>query len=102
MSEDLRTERSWPALLDLAPESAGIDLAAVRRNEKAPDLALAEIHVVARHEPTGMRRRIYDCAQARHADLGPQTDFTDDGLPVDPLWGALRADDPALTAVCRG
>ena len=28
---ELRGERSWPALLDVAPESAGIDLAAVRR-----------------------------------------------------------------------
>ena len=28
---ELRGERSWPALLDVAPESDGIDLAAVRR-----------------------------------------------------------------------
>jgi hypothetical protein len=45
---------------------------------------------------------MFDCIEHRRADLVDGVRFGDDGELLDARWLALTADDPVLTAACRG
>ena len=98
------TQRSvfspWTYLVPQVNRFVAVDLASVQRNQHAPDYALAKIFLFARHQPVGSGMQIFDCANARRADLGPTTKFGDNGLPENAAWTDVDADDRHLTAVC--
>lgn len=90
----------WTLIFPQVDRFVAVDLATVRRNEKAPNFALATIYLVTRYQPAASGMQIFDCVAARRADLGPTTEFEENGLPKNAAWSAVDANDDLLSAVC--
>lgn len=90
----------WTLIVPQVNRFVAVDFASVQRNRHSPDYALATIYLFDRYQPAGSGKQIFDCANARRADLGPTTKFGDNGLPEDAAWSAVDAKDDLLRAVC--
>ena len=90
----------WTLIVPQVNRFVAVDLASVHRNQHAPDFALATIYLIARYQPAGSGMQIFDCVNARRADLGPTIKFGDNGLPENAVWSTVDAKDLLLTTVC--
>ena len=94
--------KPWTYIFPQVDRFIAVDSAEIRRNDRLPGLVLAEVILVARLEPAVTTRQLFDCPQARRADVIASDDFTDEGLPLNPDWVALELDDDLYKAVCQG
>ncbi|NRG17470.1 hypothetical protein HPQ64_07205 [Rhizobiales bacterium] len=90
----------WTLLFPRIDRFSAVDLGSVRTNDKAPGYRLAQVHLVTRFSPTGTTRQLFDCNEPRRMVLGEETEFNEEGLPKNPDWEVLPANDPLLEKVC--
>lgn len=90
----------WTFLFPQVNRLVAVDVASVRRNKKAPDYAMANVYLIARYQRGAKGVQIFDCAQARRADLDPKTKFHENGLPENAAWTAVGKKDRMLKVVC--
>jgi hypothetical protein len=69
-------------------EGSGIYVVQLRRQE--------------RWQPQMVLPNLVDCEDGRRAEILPETEFSDDGEPVNAAWLDVPPDDPILSAVCDG
>lgn len=75
----------------------------IRKTNKAnPDLVLTGIILQERWAMAFGFQSLFDCANARRADLTEGTKIDDDGIPLTVDWYELSPQDPVLIAACRG
>lgn len=90
----------WTLIVPRIDRFSAVDTEAIRRNPQAPDLAMADVYLVARWNPTIRAHQLYDCATPRRADVGLDLKVDALGRPIDPPWVKLPPDDPVRRVVC--
>jgi hypothetical protein len=90
----------WTYLLPRVERFVAIDPGAIRWNERAPGLRLAELFLVARYMPTLSAMQLFDCTTSRRADAPRGLALDTEGRPAGVEWVPLEAGDPLLRAVC--
>jgi hypothetical protein len=94
--------RPWTLAAPQVNRLIAIDRAELKSNPAQPGKVLAGVILMGRWEPTRRIGAMFDCIEHRRADLVDGVRFGDDGELLDARWLALTADDPVLTAACRG
>ena len=89
--------RAWPYV----HRFAAIDRASRRSHPDLPGQHLYNVVLYGRWAPVKQVPVLVDCAGGRRADLSPGTAFGADGMPADPAWRSVGADDPLLAAACE-
>ncbi|HOV04762.1 MAG TPA: hypothetical protein PLJ34_03025 [Hyphomicrobiales bacterium] len=92
--------KPWSYLIASTDRFSAIDRAKVRRNPNAPGYVLAEVLLVSQLAETVTTLQIFDCEMPRRADIAASTTFGEDGLPTNPEWIELAADDPLRAIAC--
>jgi len=91
----------WKPWTYLAPQTTrlvALDRAGVRRNPETPGVALVDVYLFERWQPTARRPQLVDCANGSRADV------SDAALedPAAAAWRDMGADDPLIRAACEG
>ncbi len=92
----------WTYVFPRINRFSAVDLASLRTNDKAPGYRLVEVYLATRFTPTAVTRQLFDCETPRRMLVSASQEFGDDGLPKDPVWENLPADDRLRTEVCAG
>jgi hypothetical protein len=100
-SQESSWYRPWTYLKPLTLRLVAVDTRRSRRNEARPDWIMSTVILLGRWMPAREIPVIYDCAQARRADLGEDVVLGPDGGLEGARWRRLESDDPGLRAVCR-
>lgn len=90
----------WTYVFPRINRFSAVDLATLRTNDKAPGYRLVEVYLATRFTPTVVSRQIYDCTMPRRMLVSASQEFGVDGLPTNPAWENLAADDRLRTEVC--
>lgn len=91
----------WTYALPRVYRFDAVDLGSLRANPKAPDLALIRLLRVTRNTSSENVSAILDCKNARYAEIGTTTKFTDSGIPVDPDWQSLNEHRALKESICK-
>lgn len=94
--------RPWTYAVPLTNRIIAVDNRVRQRNRINPDLVLTGVILQERWALTMGFSSLFDCANARRADLTEATVLDDQGLPVAAEWYALSPDDRFLTTACEG
>jgi hypothetical protein len=90
----------WTLVAAPVVRFSAVDTQAIRRNPAAPDLVMAEVHLLQRYYPTVTLTQLYDCSEPRRAAVGPNLEVDADGRPINANWVEIDADDPLRQIVC--
>lgn len=94
--------RPWTYAVPLTNRLIAVDNRIRQRNTINPDLVLTGVILQERWALTMGFQSMFDCANARRADLTEATRLDADGIPVNVDWYALSPDDPFLKIACGG
>ena len=90
----------WTYLLPRVERFVVINPRAIRWNERAPGLRLAEVFLVARYMPTLTAAQLFDCTTPRRIGAPRGLALDAEGRPEGVEWVPLEPGDPLLRAVC--
>ena len=93
--------KPWTYLFPQIDRFIALDTAETRRNERLPGYVLAQVLLVARQAQAVTTTQLFDCEGARRSDVRRDTDFTEEGLPVNPDWVPVEPTDELYREVCR-
>ena len=94
--------RPWTYAVPLTNRLIAVDNRIRQRNSKNPDLVLTGVILQERWALTMGFQSMFDCANARRADLTEGTRLDEGGIPVSAEWYDLAHDDRFLTIACGG
>ncbi len=94
--------RPWTFAVPLTNRIIAVDNRIRQRNLTNPDLVRTGVILRERWALSMGFQSIFDCANARRADLTEGTRLDEEGLPVAAEWYRLAPDDPFLTTACGG
>lgn len=94
--------RPWTYAVPLTNRIMAVDNRIRKQNTNNPDLVLTGVILQERWALTLGFRSLFDCANARRADLTEGTKLDDNGIPLAAEWYRLSPQDPVLDAACRG
>ncbi|MBB1251244.1 MULTISPECIES: hypothetical protein [unclassified Rhizobium] len=93
--------RPWSYLEPVTTRFTAVDLKGAKRNPKQPGLVMVDILLVARWQPVKPVKVVYDCGNARRADLiDADVAIADDGSLVGAEWNNVKPDDASLKVAC--
>lgn len=98
--EDPSFYRPWTYVKPFVTRFVAVDQATALTNPKQPDQRIVDLVFYGRWTGTVKAPVLFDCAQARRADLIDGVEFNSDGDVVDPAWVPLESTDPILKAAC--
>jgi len=90
----------WTLVAAPVVRFSAVDTGALRHNPAAPELVMAQIHLLQRYYPTVTVTQLYDCSEPRRADVGPDFAVDEQGRPTNTNWVTLEPDDPVRRIVC--
>jgi len=90
----------WTWLVPATVRLSAIDASAVRRHPAHRELRMLDVLLFERFYPVRRITQLVDCAGARRADLTADEAFATDGLPAQPNWRDVDADDQVISATC--
>ncbi|MCB2102361.1 MAG: hypothetical protein KDE22_15900 [Rhodobacterales bacterium] len=90
----------WTYVFPRVDRFLAVDKAEFQHNPNLPGLVLARSFRIKRNDATLTVQHLFDCTKGRRADLSPGTAFGQDGMPENPEWHEMTANDPLLVAVC--
>lgn len=93
--------RPWTYVVPQVNRLIAIDRAELKRNPAQPGKVLAGVMLMGRWEPTRKIGVMFDCVEAKRADLLDGVQFDESGALQGARWIDLDAADPLLAAVCR-
>lgn len=93
--------RPWTYAVPQVNRLIAVDRAELKRNPTQPGKVLAGVILMGRWEPTRRIGAMFDCTEARRADLVDGVRFDESGALQGARWIDLDAADPLLVAVCR-
>jgi hypothetical protein len=94
--------RPWTYAVPLTTRIIAIDNRVRQTNAKNPDLVLTGVVLAERWALTFGFKSMFDCANARRADLTEGTTLDEEGIPLVAEWYQLAPDDRFLQAACGG
>lgn len=94
--------RPWTYAKPLTNRLIAVDNRIRQRNSRNPDLVLTGVILQERWALTMGFQSMFDCANARRADLTEGTSMGEDGIPQAAEWYTLAPDDPFLRVACEG
>lgn len=94
--------RPWTYAVPLTNRIIAVDNRVRQRSTRNPDLVRTGVILQERWALTMGYSSVFDCANARRADLTEGTVLDDQGLPVATEWYELSPDDRFLTTACEG
>jgi hypothetical protein len=94
--------RPWTFVVPLSTRIIAIDNRVRQTNVSNPDLVLTGVVLAERWALTFGFKSMFDCANARRADLTEGTTLDEEGIPLDAEWYALDPNDRFLQAACGG
>jgi len=94
--------RPWTYVFPLTNRIIAVDNRIRQGNTRNPDLVLTGVILQERWALTMGFQSMFDCANARRADLTEATVLDEQGIPVAAEWYALSPDDRFLTTACEG
>ncbi len=94
--------RPWTYAVPLTNRIIAIDNRIRQRHTTNPDLVLTGVILQERWALTMGFQSIFDCANARRADLTEGTRLDVESMPQNMEWYALAPDDPFLRVACGG
>ena len=94
--------RPWTYAIPLTNRIIAVDNRILQRNTRNPDLVLTGVILQERWAMTMGFQSMFDCANARRADLTEGTRLGEDGMPLAAEWYQLAPDDPFLKVACEG
>lgn len=89
----------WSYLWPIVQRFTAVDPAGFMRNPAHPDLVLFKLYLFSRYQPAHSVPMLMDCTEARMTMVEGKG-FQPDGLPANPQWQQLAANDLLLSAVC--
>lgn len=93
--------RPWSYIKPVTTRFTAVDLKSAKRNPNQPGLVMIDILLLARWQPVTPVRVVFDCQNARRADLvDGNVSIADDGSLVGAEWIKLEPDDAALKIAC--
>lgn len=93
--------RPWSYIEPVTTRFTAVDLKSAKRNPNQPGLVMIDILLLARWQPVTPVRVVFDCQNARRADLvDGNVSIADDGSLVGAEWTKLEPDDAALKIAC--
>lgn len=101
-NEERSWYRPWTYAVPLTNRLMVVDNRIRKTNLSDPDLVMTGIILQERWAMAFGFKSLFDCADARRADLTEGTTLDDDGIPVAAEWYRLSPQDPVLLAACRG
>lgn len=78
-----------------------VDMGSLRSNPKAPELALIRLLRVTRNTSSDSVAAVLDCPNARYAEIGEGTQFSQSGVPTNPDWQSLSQHPELKMTICR-
>ncbi|SDE13891.1 hypothetical protein [Aquimonas voraii] len=93
--------RPWTYVVPQVNRLIAIDRAELKRNPAQPGKVLAGVLLMGRWEPTRKIGVMFDCVEAKRADLLDGVQFDDSGALQGAHWIDLAAGDPLLAVACR-
>jgi len=100
-SQERSWYRPWTYIKPLTLRLVAVDTRRNRHNEAQPDQIMTTVLLLGRWMPSREIPVIYDCAQARRADLGEDVVLGPEGGLEGARWRGLAPDDPGLRAACQ-
>ena len=94
--------RPWTYAVPLTNRIIAVDNRVRQRTARNPDLVLTGVILQERWALTMGFKSLFDCANARRADLTENTRLDEDGIPQAAEWYQLDAGDPFLRVACEG
>ena len=79
-----------------------LDLGSTRTNSNAPGLTLVQLLRVTRNTSSVKVNAIVDCRNERFAEVDQETEFADNGLPINAKWLNLTDHHALRKVVCNG
>lgn len=92
--------RPWTYLAPFTTRYVAVDQATVRTHPAQPDQRIVDLVFYGRWARTAKIPMLFDCAQARRADIVDGVEFDSDGAVVNARWTVLDPADPLLAAAC--
>jgi hypothetical protein len=92
--------RPWTYLKPLSLRMVAVDTRRQRTNPAQPDWVMTTVILMGRWMPAREIPVVFDCANARRADLHSGVELGPDGQLIGADWRQLPTDDPALRASC--
>lgn len=93
--------RPWSYFEPVTTRFTAVDLNGAKRHPAQPGLVMVDILLAARWQPVKPVKVVYDCQNARRADLiDSSMNIADDGSLVGAEWIKVEPDDAALKIAC--
>jgi hypothetical protein len=100
-SQERSWYRPWTYIKPLTLRLVAVDTRRNRRNETRPEWIMTTVILLGRWMPAREIPVVYDCDQARRADLGEDVVLGPAGQLQGAQWRTLDPDDPGLRATCQ-
>ena len=94
--------RPWTYVVPLTTRVISVDNRISQRSVNNPDLVLTGLVLSERWAQNFGFKSLFDCANARRADLTEGTKLDEEGIPLAAEWYPLAPDDQFLTVACGG
>lgn len=93
--------RPWSYIKPVTTRFTAVDLKSAKRNPNQPGLVMIDILLLARWQPVTPVKVVFDCQNARRADLlDGKVSIADDGSLVGADWTKVEPDDAAMKIAC--
>ncbi len=99
--EDTAFYRPWTYAKPFVSRFVAVDQASIRSHADHPDQRIVDLVFYGRWTRTAKVPMLFDCANAKRADIVDGVDFKADGSVENADWRDLPADDPILIAACE-
>jgi hypothetical protein len=94
--------RPWTYLAPLTTRFVAIDSASLRTHPGQPGQRIVDLTFYGRWARIARVPVLFDCAEARRADIADGVEFGADGAVVGATWVEVAQDDPVLRTACEG
>jgi len=98
--EDKAFYRPWTYVKPFVSRFVAVDPVTARTHPQHPSQRIVDLVFYGRWARTAKVPMLFDCANARRADIVDGIEFGDDGDVVNAQWRSLEKDDPILIAAC--
>ncbi|MCJ8518718.1 hypothetical protein ABID21_001604 [Pseudorhizobium tarimense] len=101
-NEDRAAWRPWTYYAPVVNRFTAVDLRTAQRHPGQPGQVMVDLLLAARWQPSARVKVVFDCNNARRADLlGNDISVAEDGAITGAQWADLHPADPALEIACR-
>ncbi|SFR59244.1 hypothetical protein [Litoreibacter janthinus] len=93
--------RPWTYAKPYIARFVAVDQAMARTHDAQPDQRIVDLVFYGRWARTAKVPMLFDCMNAKRADVVDGIEFGADGKVLDAEWRSVEPDDPILTAACE-